>query len=154
MGNAKRIVRAGESRGPQQPHSHPLNPNSEISGVALAALTGLTRLGVNLARVPPGKESFIYHRHLTEEEWIFILEGIGESEIDDVVEKVGPGDFVGYPAGVAHTLRNEGPTDLVYLMGGEHHDVELAEFPRAGKHLIRTAEGAFLVDAAHLKRLR
>jgi hypothetical protein len=41
---------------------------------------------------------------------------------------------MGFPApSVTHHLRNPGTEDLVYLMGGEHRDVEVAEFPSIGK---------------------
>ncbi len=142
----KRIVRAAEMPNAAQTFSHPLNPDSAISFVQLSPLTALTRLGVSLARVPPGKEGFAYHRHDREEEWVYILEGAGESDIDDVVERVGPGDFLGYPAGVAHTLRNVGDGDLVYLMGGERLFTEVADFPRHGKRLVRHGDRVELVD--------
>ena len=67
---------------PEQKFSHPLNPNSEISGVSLSEAVGLQRIGFHLATIPPGKESFIYHSHQFEEEFIFILSGKGIAEID------------------------------------------------------------------------
>ena len=56
------------NRGEEIRFQHPLNPNSEIHGHQLGRLAGLRRTGVNLIRLPPGKESFIYHSHETEEE--------------------------------------------------------------------------------------
>ena len=149
-----RIVRAADAAEKFETFSHPLNPDSEISGVQLAPLAGLTRIGVSIARVPPGKESFVYHRHVREEEWVYILEGEAESDIDDVVERVGAGDFIGYPAGVAHTLRNVGTADLVYLMGGEQLADEVADFPRHGKRLLRRGDRAELVDEAEIRPFR
>lgn len=149
----QRIVRAPEAAAAAQTFSHPLNPDSEVSGVQLAPRTGLTRLGVSIARVPPGKESFVYHRHHAEEEWVYILEGEAEPDIDDVVDRVGPGDFIGYPAGVAHTLRNVGERDLVYLMGGEQLAVEIADFPRHARRLLRAGPRAEMVEESALARL-
>ena len=40
---------------------HPLNPNSEIYLRFLGRAVGLKRIGVTIARVPSGKESFIFH---------------------------------------------------------------------------------------------
>src|SRR5947199_8064090 len=37
----------------------------------------------------------------------------------------------------AHHLRNPFDVDLVFLMGGEHRDVEVADLPRLRKRLIR-----------------
>lgn len=62
--------------------SHPWNPNSQITRTMIAKMTGLKRTGVSIARIAPGKESFIYHSHYYEEEWIYILSGKGIAEID------------------------------------------------------------------------
>lgn len=126
---------------------HPLGEGgSEIEMTMLARPAGLKRIGVNLGRVPPGKEAFVYHRHHAEEEWVFILEGRALSDIEDKTEEVGPGDFIAYPAGVAHNLKNTGEGDLVYLMGGEQLSVEIADFPRHGKRILRDGEQAAFVD--------
>lgn len=126
---------------------HPLGgEKSEITMTMLARAAGLKRVGVNLGRVPPGKEGFVYHRHHGEEEWVYILEGRAVSNIDGAKEEVGPGDFIAYPEGVAHNLENIGQTDLVYLMGGEQVSVEVADFPEHGKRLIRVGERIEFVD--------
>ena len=126
---------------------HPLGEGkSEITMTMLARTAGLKRVGVNMGRVPPGKEAFVYHRHHIEEEWVYILEGVAVSDIEGAKEKVGPGDFIAYPAGVAHNLENTGDADLVYLMGGEQSAVELADFPRHGKRLMRAGERMEIVD--------
>jgi hypothetical protein len=39
---------------------HPVDPASELRGIVLGRRTGLKRCGVNLLRVPPGKESFVH----------------------------------------------------------------------------------------------
>ena len=69
MGDKKLpIVRAAD-RTPERElqFSHPLNPKSDIHGFLLAGAVGLKNVGVFWARVPPGKESFVYHRHHCEE---------------------------------------------------------------------------------------
>jgi uncharacterized cupin superfamily protein len=120
--------------------------------VSLGDDVGLERIGVHLIRVPPGKESCIYHAHAAEEEWIYILSGRGVAEIDDEEHEVGPGDFMGFPTpSVAHQLRNPFDEDLVYLVGGERRDMEVGEFPRLGKHAIRIGREAYLVDSAALE---
>ena len=70
-------IEVGESR-----FSHPWNPNSEIFGTRLGVLVGLTRPGANWARVPAGKDSYIYHSHYMDEEWIYIISGQAVAEID------------------------------------------------------------------------
>jgi uncharacterized cupin superfamily protein len=113
---------------------HPFNPASEMRLAPLSGPAGMTRVGVSLIRIPPGKESFIPHAHAVQEEFVFILEGAGEAVLDGVAHAVGPGDFVGFPTdGVVHSLRSLGPGDLVYLTGGERSAVEVAEMPSIGK---------------------
>ncbi len=141
MAQRRFLVRADEIAEKASGISHPWNPNSEIIGTRLGALVGLSRVGVNLARIPAGKESFIYHSHYREEEWIYILSGRGVAEIDGEEFEVAAGDFMGFPTpGVAHHLRNPYDGDLVYLLGGESHEVEVADFPRLGNRLLRLGE--------------
>jgi uncharacterized cupin superfamily protein len=128
---------------------HPLNPQSEVYLRSLSRATGLNRIAVTLARIPAGKESFIYHAHSNEEEWIYILSGRGMAEIGDREHEVGPGDFMGFGLPqAAHHLRNPFDEDLVYLVGGEVVKVDLGTFPRHGKRAIRDGDNAYLVDAA------
>jgi uncharacterized cupin superfamily protein len=113
---------------------HPFNAASEMRLVPLGAPAGLKRVGVSLIRVPPGKESFIPHAHLLQEEFVFVIEGEGEVVLDGVVHALGPGDFVGFPTdGVVHSVRATGRNDLVYLTGGESGPVEVADMPTIGK---------------------
>lgn len=133
----------------QGPHAHPWNPESELHGVQLARTLGLKRAMVALARMPAGKESFVYHSHRHEEEWLYILSGQGVAEIDGAEFSVGPGDFMAFPTpSVAHHLRNPGPEELVYLMGGECLAVEIAEFPKHGKIMVRDGGDITIFDAA------
>lgn len=143
------LLRAAEIAGQEANFSHPWNPNSQMSGTRLGPLVGLERVGVSLVKVPPGKESFIYHAHHREEEWIYILSGRGIAEIDDEELEVGAGDFMGFPTpSVAHHLRNPYGDTLVYLMGGENLDVEIADFPRLGKRMIRFGETVEIYNTA------
>jgi uncharacterized cupin superfamily protein len=129
--------------------SHPFNPASSVEGFALSTIAGLTRAALNLMRVPPGKESFAFHRHAAEEEWVYILSGRGVAEIGEETFEVGPGDFMGFPTGgPAHNLRNPYGEELVYLAGGERHEVEIADFPRSGKRLVRVGEKIAVHDLA------
>jgi uncharacterized cupin superfamily protein len=136
----------------QATFSHPWNPNSSISGTQISRLVGLKRSGVSLAKIPPGKESFIYHAHEREEEWIYIISGRGIAEIDDEEFEVTAGDFMGFPTpSVAHHLRNPFDEELVYLMGGENLDVEIADFPRLGKRMIRREGNIEIYDISSAK---
>ena len=118
---------------------HPLNPTSDVHMRSLGDRVGLQRLGIHLTRVPPGKESFVYHTHAGEEEFIYILSGRGIAEIGDEEFEVKAGDFMGFPApSVGHHLRNPFGADLIYLMGGERHEIEVGDYPKLKKRGIRT----------------
>ena len=149
MKNRPELVRAADAAAKMGTHSHPWNPKSEMRGVQLAKLTGLVRTGVSLASIPPGKESFVYHSHAREEEWLYILSGTGTAEIDGADYAVGPGDFMGFKTpSVAHHLRNTGGEPLVYLMGGEKRDSEVATFPLLGKKMVRVGDKVEIYDLA------
>lgn len=129
---------------------HILNPGgSAIYMRTLSRATGMARAHVNLGRLPPGKQAFVYHSHLATEEWLYILSGRGRTEIEGRTHEVGAGDFMGFPApSVAHVMWNPYEEDLVYLMGGEDMSRDIGVFPRHGKYMVTLAEKSFLVDAA------
>ena len=141
------LLRATDISTRSQTFSHPWNPRSELSGYQMGKATGLRRIGVNIARMPPGKESFVYHSHWSEEEWIYILSGRGVARIDGTDYEVGAGDFMAFPTpGVAHHLRNPFEEELVYLMGGENRDIDVADFPDLGKRMFRHPKGVEIYD--------
>lgn len=132
------ILRRTAIRDGESTFSHPWNPESEITGTHLSALAGLERTGVSLVRIAPGRESFAYHLHHREEEWIYILSGRGVAMIDGGEYDVRPGDFIAFPTpSVPHNMRNPNEEELVYLMGGENRDFEIADFPALDKRMIR-----------------
>lgn len=141
------LLRAEDIAARSQTFSHPWNPSSELTGYQLAKATGLRRTGVSLARMAPGKESFVYHSHWNEEEWIYILSGRGMARIDGAEYEVKAGDFMAFPTpGVAHHLRNPFQEELVYLMGGENLPMDIADFPDLNKRMIRHAKGVEIYD--------
>lgn len=145
------LVRAND-RPDERLGRHPLNPDSEMHYVSLGDEAGLERIGVHLVRVPPGKESCIYHRHVEEEEWVYILRGRAVADIDGNQYEVGPGDFMGFPTpSVGHHLRNPFDEDLLFLVGGERKGTEVAEFPDLRKHLVRIGGQAWMVDEEDLQ---
>jgi uncharacterized cupin superfamily protein len=93
---------------------------------------------VSLVRLAAGKESFAYHLHHREEEWIYILSGCGTAKVDGKEYEMNPGDFIAFPTpSVPHLMTNPNEEDLVYLMGGERKQFEVADFPTLDKRMIR-----------------
>jgi uncharacterized cupin superfamily protein len=137
---------------PEVPIAHPLNPKSEVYLHRLSAKVGLQREQVYLSRIPPGKESFAYHAHKGDEEWVYILSGRGRAEIGDKIFEVGPGDFMGFPTpSIGHHLTNPYDEDLVYLMGGERGRADIVAFPRVGKMGLFSSGAIYFVDADKLQ---
>ena len=147
----KYVLKADEIKASEQSFSHPWNPKSEIRGTRMGLAAGLKRTGINLTTVPPGKESFVYHAHLTEEEWIYVLSGKGIALVDGKEYVVEEGDFIGFPEGVAHNMRNDGEVDLVYLVGGENRDFDIADFPSHGKIMVKTGNQIEVYDKSDAK---
>ena len=98
MSEGKFLIKAEEVAANAADFSHPWNPNSQLVGTRLSALVGLSRVGVSLVGIPAGKESFVYHSHHREEEWIYIISGQGVAEINGEEFEVAAGDFMGFPA--------------------------------------------------------
>lgn len=114
--------------------SHPLNDRSELFMTRLSDRTGLTHLGISLARLPPGRESFALHVHSLQEEWIYVVSGRGHVRLDDREVPIEAGDFVGFPpGGPAHLVRNTSEADLVYLQGGDRREGDRGRFPELKK---------------------
>jgi uncharacterized cupin superfamily protein len=112
------ILTSSEITEREQPFSHPWNPNSQLIGVQLGRAVDLKRTGVSIARISPGRESFVYHSHQYEEEWLYILSGRGVAEIDGEEIDVASAVFMAFPTpSVPHHLKNPFDQDLVYLMG-------------------------------------
>lgn len=151
----KHLVRTAELPAAEAVHvRHPLNPASDVFIQRLGERAGMDRVVVSLARVPSGKESFVLHAHMRDEEFIYILEGTGTAVIGDAEVAVGPGDFMGFPIdGTPHHLKNTGSTDLVYLMGGERSGLDVGRFPGVGKVAVYSASGVEIFDEAAAQRL-
>jgi uncharacterized cupin superfamily protein len=135
-------LRAAEIAERRRAFTQRLNPGSRFEGTPLARLAGFARTGVALVRLAPGQESFAYHAHLREEEWLYVVSGRGLAEVDGRPLEVGPGDFLGFPApSVAHILRNSFGEELVYLTGGERLGGDGLDDPRLGKRYLLLPEG-------------
>ncbi|AOK06857.1 cupin domain-containing protein [Burkholderia sp. AU19243] len=115
---------------------HSLNPNAVRLKRQLGEPTGLTQIGVHLLTLMPGHESSEYHRHLYEEECVYVLSGTGTVTIGERRHDVGAGDFLGFArGGEAHVLENTGDAPLELLIMGQRLEHDVCEYPRIGKRL-------------------
>ncbi len=103
---------------------------------ALGDALGLTKIGVNLTTLPPGKESSMRHWHTHEDELVFVIEGEVVLRTDTGEQKLTAGMCCGFKAGSkdGHQLVNRSAKPARYLEisnrdpedGAEYSEVDLA----------------------------
>jgi uncharacterized cupin superfamily protein len=142
---------------PRPTESLPADPATaarfDASRAALGAALGLTKLGVNVTAVKPGKAAYPFHSHRANDELFLILAGSGELRLGAQRHAVKKGDVIGCPAGdagTAHQLINTGGSELRYLAISSQIDPEVCEYPDSGK--IGTYCGAGNQSLVHLTR--
>ncbi len=134
-----------------QKKTHFLNSKAKRLDKSLGDLTGLTGLGFHIVEIKPGCKSSEYHRHLFEDECIYILQGEATVRIGDHKRKVGIGDFIGFRAGgMAHQLINDGQIVLKYIVAGQRLARDIVEYPEKAKRLYR--EHGQSVNLVNIKR--
>jgi uncharacterized cupin superfamily protein len=132
---------------------HFVNPKAVRIDKSLGDLAGLKNIGVHMMTVAPGERSSEYHSHHYEDEAIYVLSGHGTAVIGAESYKIGPGDFLGFPAGgPAHETINDGTEPLVCLVVGQRLVQEVVDYPRAGKRLYRNSGQRDMVDIASVQR--
>jgi uncharacterized cupin superfamily protein len=99
---------------------------------------GLTRIGINLTTLPPGKESAMRHWHTREDEFIYVLSGEVVLRTDAGEQLLAPGMCAGFPAaadsGDGHQLINRGAEPAVYLEVSNRDPADTAHYPDEELH--------------------
>ena len=116
-----------------------LNSNAQRIRKAIGDEVGLSKIGVHIIYVDPGKDTTEYHKHYHEEECIYVLSGKGTLTIEGEEFLFEKGDFVGFPADrAAHALTNTGTEMLVCLVMGQRLEQDIADYPDKNKRLYRS----------------
>lgn len=133
----KHILKATEIESlPESKNVHQFNDRAIRHTRSLGDLVGLTSIGFHLVRVEPGDETTQHHNHECSDEFVYILSGSGTLSLNDEDIDIESGDFVGFPMnGPAHSMKNTGGDDLVYLMGGGRPAIDICNYPRIQKRL-------------------
>lgn len=99
----------------------------------LGQALGLTQFGVNLTRLPPGKESSMRHWHTREDEFVYVLEGEVVLRTDAGEQLLRAGQCVGFPAGSGdgHQFVNRSDRPAVYLEVGSRDATDEVFYPDA-----------------------
>jgi uncharacterized cupin superfamily protein len=98
---------------------------------ALGDALGLTKIGVNLTTLMPGKESSMRHFHTQEDELVFVLEGEVVLRTDECEQVLSAGMCAGFPAGVrnGHQVVNRSNRPARYLEISNRDAEDSAEYP-------------------------
>jgi uncharacterized cupin superfamily protein len=149
----RELLKAGDIEAmPATVNIHPLNPNGVRHRKSLGDATGLTQIGVHRIELQPGHDSSEYHRHLYEEECVYVLSGHGTAIIDDQPHAIGPGDFLGFARnGPAHVLTNSDDEPLVLLVMGQRLAQDVCDYPHRQLRLYINGEQEDLVDFAAIR---
>ena len=139
--------------------SFPMVPDtgSDRFGAVIAPLSdalGLTRLGMTVIEVAPGKRAFPYHNHLGIDEAFVILSGTGTYRFGDRELPITAGDVCSAPRGgadVAHQIINSGDAPLRYLGISSRQDPDVVEYPDSGKYAAMAIWPGTSFFDAHLK---
>jgi uncharacterized cupin superfamily protein len=132
---------------------HQLNPSAIRIDKSIADDVGLKNIGIHLITIAPGDKSTEFHAHKYEEEAIYVLSGHGTEVMGETTQKVGPGDFIGFPAGgVAHETVNDGTEPLVCLVIGQRLAQDVVDYPRKGKRLYRNSGQRDMIDIAQITK--
>jgi len=98
---------------------------------ALGDALGLTKIGVNLTTLAPGKESSMRHWHSHEDELIYVLSGELVLRTDAGERTLTAGTCAGFPAGSrdGHQLVNTGSVPAVYLEVSNRDPADSVVYP-------------------------
>lgn len=132
---------------------HALNSAAIRIDKSLGDEAGLKNIGIHLITIAPGDKSTEFHSHKYEEEAIYVVSGYGTEIMGDATQKIGPGDFIGFPAaGVAHETINDGKEPLVCLVIGQRLAQDVVDYPRKGKRLYRNSGQRDMVDISQVDK--
>jgi uncharacterized cupin superfamily protein len=102
-------------------------PSAERIRQRLGDAGGLTDVGVNLTRLPPGNWSSQRHWHSHEDEFVYVLEGELVLIEDGGETMLRAGDCAAFPKGTGngHHMINRSDRDAVYLEVGTRAPADL-----------------------------
>lgn len=97
----------------------------------LGDLFGLSNFGVNLTTIFPGGKSALRHGHMTQDEFIYIIEGNPTLITNKGETKLSPGMCAGfaYGTGDAHQLLNQSDSNVIYLEIGDRSANDTVFYP-------------------------
>ena len=92
---------------------------------------GLENFGVNITELAPGAMSALKHAHATQDEFVYLLEGMLTLVTGDAEYEMLPGDCVGFRAGIGtpHHLVNKSGVAARFLEIGDRSVGDVVTYP-------------------------
>lgn len=131
--------------------SHGLDESAVRKTILLGDICGLKKLGVHLVRLPPHSKSSTLHWHVSDEEWLYVLESgekgatlvtLPQGEKETREETIRKGDFIAFRAasGMGHVVCT-GDEEITYLCSGTREPMDVCTYPLLGKKLLIDRRG-------------
>lgn len=113
---------------------------------ALGDALGLTKIGINLTTLLPGKVSSLRHHHTCEDEFVFMLEGEVVLLTESGEQQLTAGTCAGFRAGDenGHQLVNRSDRPARYLEISNRDPSDAADYPDDDLKYVKGADGAAL----------
>lgn len=110
---------------------------------ALGDAVGLSKIGVNLTTLLPGKESSMRHHHTLEDEFVYMLEGEVVLRTNEGEQVLTAGMCAGFPAGSndGHQLVNRSGAPARYLEISNRDPADTAVYPDDDLAYVRGPDG-------------
>lgn len=105
----------------KKPGRYPGSDEKQTITAQFTRRTRLSRIGLGLDVLKPGRRTSWPHAERDEEEFVYVVSGQVEAWNDGHVTPMGPGDFIGWESGtgIAHVILNNSGEDALLLTGGE-----------------------------------
>ena len=116
-------------------HASEVTPDGfRCNAVSFGERIGASRMGMTIYELPPGQAVCPYHFEWTDEEWLFVLEGMPTLRTPEGERELEPGDVVCFLSGPdgAHLVRAGAETARVGIISTKN-DVGIAEYPDSDK---------------------
>jgi uncharacterized cupin superfamily protein len=116
----------------------------------LGEFGGCSHVGVCIEQIAPGRQAYVAHYHLLEEEQLLVLEGRPTLRLGERRIPMEPGSYVVFPAGqkAGHALVNETDEPVRYLIIGERNPNEVTVHTDTGRVGVRlVGEGYRMGDS-------
>lgn len=103
---------------------------------------GLENFGINLVTLPPAVQSATRHRHMVQDEFVYVLSGELVLVHDEGETLLRPGGCAGFRhGGTAHHLINRSDADASFLEIGDRLPGDIAECPDDDLVPVHTEKG-------------